>query len=175
MIHYSLPKRPYEAIEIHPFSINGVNYLIVVEYYSRFFELKKLKRNNTENRTQALCQIFMRFGAPAIVRSDIVPQFASAQFKAFVERWGSSHITSRTYFPQSDGTAKGTVQTTKQLIMKSRNIHKALHAHRDAPGKKRFYTSRTEHEEATTNQRARGTTQAEATAEHCRIDRTKKA
>lgn len=138
MIFSPLPKHPWEAIGIDLFCVDGVNYLVVVDYYSRFFELKKLKRTTTENITQALSQIFARFGAPAIIRSDNGPQFASAQFKAFVKQWGSSHVTSSPYFPQSNGAAERTVQTAKQLIKKSPNIHKALLAHRDTPGKEGF-------------------------------------
>ncbi|KAL3234020.1 hypothetical protein MRX96_022773 [Rhipicephalus microplus] len=138
MILSPLPKHPWEAIGIDLFCVDGVNYLVVVDYYSRFFEIKKLKRTTTENITQALSQIFARFGAPAIIRSDNGPQFASAQFKAFVKQWGSSHVTSSPYFPQSNGVAERTVQTAKQLIKKSPNIHKALLTHRDTPGKEGF-------------------------------------
>ncbi|KAL3186395.1 hypothetical protein MRX96_028109 [Rhipicephalus microplus] len=133
-----LSKHPWEAIGIDLFCVDRVNYLVVVDYYSRFFEIEKLKRTNTENITQALSPIFARFGAPAIIRSDNGPQFASPQFKAFVKQWGSSHVTSSPYFPLSNGAAERTVQTAKQLIKKSPNIHKALLAHRDTPGKEGF-------------------------------------
>ncbi|KAL3212626.1 hypothetical protein MRX96_008035 [Rhipicephalus microplus] len=68
MIVSPLPKHPLEAIGIDLFCVDGVTYLVVVDYYSRFFEIKKLKRTTTENKTQALSQIFARFGAPAIIR-----------------------------------------------------------------------------------------------------------
>ncbi|KAL3191270.1 hypothetical protein MRX96_018834 [Rhipicephalus microplus] len=99
---------------------------------------RSLKRTTTQNTTEALSQICARFGVPAIIRSDNGPQFASAQFKAFVKQWGSSHVTSSPYFPQSDGAAEKTVQTAKQLIKKSPNIHKALLAHRYTPRKEGF-------------------------------------
>ncbi|KAL3193867.1 hypothetical protein MRX96_000154 [Rhipicephalus microplus] len=40
--------------------------------------------------------------------------------------------------PSEQRWAKRTVQTAKQLIKKSPNIHKALLAHRDTPGKEGF-------------------------------------
>ncbi|KAL3255538.1 hypothetical protein MRX96_017440 [Rhipicephalus microplus] len=138
MILSPLPKHPWEAIGIDVFWVDGVNYLVVVGYYSHFFEIKNLKRTTTENITQALSQIFAPFGAPAIMRSDNGPQFASAQLKAFVKQWGSSHVTSSPYFPLSNGAAGRTVQTAKQLIKKSPNVHKALLAHRDKPRKEGF-------------------------------------
>ncbi|KAL3179150.1 hypothetical protein MRX96_038251 [Rhipicephalus microplus] len=87
MILSPLPKHPWEAIGIDLFCVDGVNYLDVVDYYSRFFEIKKLKHATTENITEALSQIFARFGAPAIIRSENGPQLASAHFKAFVKQW----------------------------------------------------------------------------------------
>ncbi|XP_064462025.1 uncharacterized protein K02A2.6-like [Ornithodoros turicata] len=72
------------------------------------------------------------------IRSDNGPQFASAEFRAFLKDWGISHKTSSPYYAQSNGAAERTVQTTKQLLKKSSDIQQALMIHRATPGKEGY-------------------------------------
>lgn len=133
LLHTPLPNHPWEVVGADLFNESGENYLVVVDYFSRFFELEKLRKTTTQDITRELSEMFAHFGAPAIIRSDNGPQFASAEFERFAKEWGSRHVTSSPYYPQSNGAVERTIQTAKQLLKKSPNIHKALLAHRDTP------------------------------------------
>ncbi|XP_064468401.1 uncharacterized protein K02A2.6-like [Ornithodoros turicata] len=129
-----LPERPWEEIGMDLFTLQGENYLVIVDYYSRFFELIKLKATTTTDVIRGLKPIFARFGVPDVVRSDNGPQFASAEFRAFMKEWNILHRTSSPYYAQSNGAAERTVQLAKQFLTKTPEIEQALMAHRATPG-----------------------------------------
>ena len=54
--------------------------------------------------------IFARHGIPETVISDNGPQYSSAEFSKFAQKWGFSHLTSSPKYPQSNGEAERTVQ-----------------------------------------------------------------
>uniref|UniRef100_A0A147BN06 RNA-directed DNA polymerase n=1 Tax=Ixodes ricinus TaxID=34613 RepID=A0A147BN06_IXORI len=138
LLQTPLPERPWEVIGMDLFSFEGDNYLVVVDYFSRFFELVKLRTTTTKDITKALRPMFARFGTPDVIRSDNGPQFASADFKSFTRDWSIKHVTSSPYYPQSNGAAERTVQTGKQLLRKSPDVEQALLAHRATPGKEGY-------------------------------------
>lgn len=120
------------------FTLEGKEYVVVVDYYSRFFELEQLPRTATKNIALVLEPMFARYGVPRTIRTDNGPQFTSTEFKELVHHWGASHTTSSPYYPQSNGMAERAVQTAKQLLRKSSNIHEALLAYRATPSVEGF-------------------------------------
>ncbi|XP_064479149.1 uncharacterized protein K02A2.6-like [Ornithodoros turicata] len=129
-----LPERPWEEIGMDLLKLQGENYLVIVDYYSRFFELVKLKTTTTTDVIRGLKPIFARFGVPDVVRSDNGPQLASAEFRAFLKEWNVLHRTSSPYHAQSNGAAERTVQLAKQFLTKTPEVEQALMAHRATPG-----------------------------------------
>ncbi|CAC5372521.1 unnamed protein product [Mytilus coruscus] len=65
--------------------------------------------------------------------SDNGPQFPSLEFKRFATEYRFKHTTSRPHYAQSNGQAERSVQTVKKLIMKSKDLHKALLDYRNTP------------------------------------------
>lgn len=110
------------------------NYLVVVDYFSKFFELLQLRTTTTADIISELRPMFARYGIPDVVRSDNGPQFASNEFRRFLASYDCRHITSSPYYPQSNGQAERAVQTAKALLAKSTDVHDALLAHRTTPG-----------------------------------------
>ena len=49
MIATPLPERPWQKVATNLFYHSGKTYIIVVNYYSRFFEIDPLKSTTTEN------------------------------------------------------------------------------------------------------------------------------
>lgn len=133
-----LPEHPWDTVGIDLFMLEGKEYVVVVDYYSRFFELEQLKRTTTKDTALVLEPIFARFGVPRTIRTDNGPQFTSTEFKELVNRWGASHTTSSPYYAQSNGMAERAVQTAKQLLKKSSNVNEALLAYRATPGVEGF-------------------------------------
>ena len=56
---------------------NGQQYMVVVDYYSRYIELVYLANTITHTVTSKLKYIFARFGIPNLLVSDNGPQFSS--------------------------------------------------------------------------------------------------
>jgi len=82
---YDIPATPWIKIVTDIFTLNGADYLIVVEYTSNFPEIVKLRGTTSKDRLGALESIMARFGTPKIVFSDNAPQFSSAGFLSFAK------------------------------------------------------------------------------------------
>ena len=100
--------------------IQGQHYLLLVDYYSNFFELARLGSN-----TRAMCVIdairsqFARHGSPEVLVSDNGLQFACREFRTFTQLWDIEHVTSSPRYPQSNGQAERAIGTVKNLMKKA--------------------------------------------------------
>ncbi|KAI5621586.1 hypothetical protein C0J50_18855 [Silurus asotus] len=127
------PTRPWSMVGADLFQKDNKHYLVIVDYFSRFFEVSKLSSTTAEAVIEHFKSIFARHGIPEVVRSDNGPQFASECFRAFARGWGFDHVTSSPHFPQSNGEAERAVRTIKNLPKKSADSYLALMAYRAAP------------------------------------------
>ena len=91
-------------------------YIIVVDYYSRFFEVAKLAQASAKHVIEKLKQIFACHRSPEYFYLDNGPQYINQEFKDFAKLWGFTHSPR---FPQSNGEAERTVQTVKSILKKS--------------------------------------------------------
>ena len=119
MMPPTLPERPWQRISVDLFHHSGKEYIIALDYYSRFFEIAPLKNTMSESAINHLKSFFSRHGIPEIIISDNDPQFSAAKFSKFAEEWGFTDLTSSPHYPQSNGEAERAVQTAKDLITKS--------------------------------------------------------
>ena len=138
LLHHDIPSYPWEHVGIDLFYISGRYYLIIVDYYSRFFEADELGINTYTNLIiQKLKSHFSRFGIPLMITSDNGPQFTSETFKDFMRQWGIRHNTSSPNHPQSNGLAEKTVGIAKAMIMKTKksktDLELALLEYRNTP------------------------------------------
>lgn len=113
-------------------------YLVIVDYFSRYFEVAKLTSTTSEAVIDHIKSIFARHVKHEVVLSDNGPQFASEIFRQFTRDWGFSHVTSSPHFPQSNGEAERAVRTIKCLLKKSGDPYLALMAYRAAPLANRY-------------------------------------
>ena len=120
LINRKIPLRPWEVVATDLFTVNGLDYLLVVDFYSRIPEIEKLENTSSATVISKLKSIFARHGIPAEVVSDNGPQHTSNEFKKFVSDWDFKHNTSSPRYPQSNGLAEKYVQITKRLIEKAR-------------------------------------------------------
>lgn len=114
------------------FSYKRHNYLLVVDYHSRYPEVIYMRSTNSEAVINAVKSIFARFGIPAVVQSDNRPQFASHAFAAFA-LWLPTHHLNPNY-PQSNGEVERMVRTIKELFAKADDPFLALLSYRDTAG-----------------------------------------
>ena len=133
LISTPLPEYPWQKIASDLFYLDGCDYLMVTDYFSRYPEVIKLRSTTSSGIIEALKAIFSRHGIPQILISDNGPQYSSEEFTKFASRYNFLHITSSPYFPQSNGCAERAVQTVKTLLKESTDPHLSLLTYRTTP------------------------------------------
>lgn len=125
--------RPWQKVAVD-FYKHEKWYMIIVDYYSRFFEIFELSSLTEEAIIPKMKEIFARYGIPEVVRSDNGTQFSS-KFRVFAQKYDFCHVTSSPKFSQSNGGVERAVQTAKRLIKKNKDedIFLALLAYRTSP------------------------------------------
>uniref|UniRef100_A0A1A8V0X7 Gypsy retrotransposon integrase-like protein 1 n=1 Tax=Nothobranchius furzeri TaxID=105023 RepID=A0A1A8V0X7_NOTFU len=112
------PTRLWELVGADLFEWSNSQYLVVVDYFSRYIEIAKLSSTTSAAVIDHLKSIFARHGIPTELRSDNGRQFSSEHFQKFASEWGFAHTTSSPRFPQSNGEAERAVRTVKSLLQK---------------------------------------------------------
>ena len=133
LIPSKLPEYPWQKVGTDLFEWKKDNYLLIVDYYSRYIEVAKLKRTTAEEVILHTKSIFARHGIPEVIISDNGPQYVSAEYQNFAQKYEFEHITSSPYYPQSNGEAERAVQTVKSLLKKEGDPYLALLAYRTTP------------------------------------------
>ena len=76
----SFPSQQWERLGMDLFQLKGKSYLLVVDYYLRWVEVKRLHNQLAATVISALKEIFTAHGIPDLVISDNGPQFACELF-----------------------------------------------------------------------------------------------
>lgn len=131
----SFPSRPWERVGTDLFCHKNRYYVLVVDYFSRWAEVRALETSQTSaDVVNKMKSIFATHGIPDIVVSDNGPQYNSATFQSFAKAYDFSHVTSSPRYPQSNGEAERAVQTVKALLTKNdSDPYLGLLAYRTAP------------------------------------------
>ena len=98
--------RPWSRVGSDLFELHQKVYLIVVDYTSRWFEIRELKTTTAAAVIRHMCEIFAVHGIPDMVVSDNGPQYAREEFREFAKDWGFTHVTSSPLHPQANGEAE---------------------------------------------------------------------
>ena len=75
------------------FTCGGEDYLVIVDYYSKFPELYELTEKKATADILKMKETFARHGTPGQLVSDNMP-FNSGEFRAFATDWGIEQLTS---------------------------------------------------------------------------------
>ena len=134
---HEIPDRAWSKVGLDLFHFDQDEYLLCVDYYSKYPEIARLPQTSSKQVIIALKSMFARHGIPDVIMSDNGPQFASEEFANFAKTWEFKHITSSPGFPQSNGQSERTIQSVKNLLKKARECHGdpyiALLEYRNAP------------------------------------------
>jgi transposase InsO family protein len=128
-----LPDLPWQQVATDLFELDGRHFIVVVDYYSRFFELTQLKSQTSDDVIKAMKNIFARHGIPMLCVSDGGPCYRSAEFQTFASTYGFQHRMSSPRFSQANGAAERAVQTAKSLLRRADDQFLALLAYRTTP------------------------------------------
>ncbi len=133
---HEVPQRPWEKVGVDIFQLAGRDYLLVVDYFSKFPEVALLQDKTASSVISNLKAIFGRHGIPDVLMADNMP-FSSYRMQTFAEEWNFRIITSSPTYAQSNGQAERAIQTVKHLIKKAHDAGTdpslALLMYRNAP------------------------------------------
>ena len=74
MIPSKLPERPWQKVATDLFDWKGQEFVLVVDYFSRYCEIGVLRKSTSQEVISHLKAIFARHGIPETVISDNGPQ-----------------------------------------------------------------------------------------------------
>ena len=98
---------PFQAVATDYFNVRGKNYLLTVDRFTNWPDLRQASAATAEagaaGLMKALRQLFAQFGVPEHLSSDGGPEYTSHILKDFMSRWGITHRLSSAYHPQSNG------------------------------------------------------------------------
>ncbi|KAK7111890.1 hypothetical protein V1264_011443 [Littorina saxatilis] len=119
LIPHEEPSLPWEKLGTDILDFNGKQFLILVDYYSKYFEVGLLQGTTGPDIITQLKSHFARYGIPKQLISDNGPQFSCSAFAKFAETWGFQHTTSSPRYSQANGLAERSVQTMKDMLKKA--------------------------------------------------------
>lgn len=109
---------PFERIHTDFFHLNGRNFLIVVDSFSKYVEIVMMKTTVTNAVIDKFQKFFTVFGLPTILVSDNGPPFNSNVFQKYCKMLGIDFMNSPPWHPPSNGLAERGVQTAKKCLIR---------------------------------------------------------
>ena len=122
---WTVADHPWEMVGADIFHLNGTYFLIVVDYFSNFWEIDRLTTITSAEVILHSRRRFVRYEIPVAFVSKNGPKFASKVFQDFARSWGFVHFTSSPEHPRSNGKSESAVKTAKQLLRKAATDHQA--------------------------------------------------
>lgn len=118
-----LPTGPWQdvAADILCQMPTGEHLFVVVDYFSRFYEVVIMNTITANSIIKALEPIFARYGYPQSLKTDNGPLFVAESFEAYLEHNGIEHRRSTPYWPQ----ANGEVERQNRSLLKAMKIAKS--------------------------------------------------
>ncbi len=105
-----IPKNRFEIVSSDLFSIKGDNFLILVDHFSKYWEISHLQETTAEAVIEELKQHFARHGIPKLLISDNGPQYQCHEFRTFAKDWQFTHHTSSPHHTRGNATAEAAVK-----------------------------------------------------------------
>ena len=119
----TLPEGPWQdrAIDLLGPLPSGHSILVVVDYYSRYYEYAIMTSTTTVKVIDNLEENFSRHCLPTTIKSDNGPQFRSEEFQEYCKQNGIVHLKTTPNWPQ----ANGEVERQNSSLMKRIGIAQA--------------------------------------------------
>ena len=117
MLSHAVPGRPWAKVGADLFELCGQHYLVLVDYYSNFFELMRLTSSIPAKCViDAMRSRHARHGSPELLMSDNGPQFSYSEFQDFTRKWDIEHVTSSPRYAKCNGQVERAVGTINSLV-----------------------------------------------------------
>ena len=136
IIAHEVKAQPFAKVGADLFQFGGKDYLIVVDYYSKYPEIALLENKAAPCVILHLKSIFARHGIPEELVADNNP-FNSKDFESFAKEYGFKFSPCSPHYHQSNGLAERSVRTVKSMLKKANKEKKdpyiALMEYRNTP------------------------------------------
>ena len=100
LLCHESPTRPWEKISIDLFEIEGTDYVITVDYYSRFFEVNQLNTKTSKEVIRKVQSHLAHHDIPDQILSDNGHPFSSAAFQDFAKQYAPQATLSQMAKPK---------------------------------------------------------------------------
>lgn len=123
---------PFYKIGIDIGFFENKDYLILIDYYSKWIEIEFIKNKQISTIITVLEKIFATHGYPTIIISDNNP-FNSYEFAEFAKENSIQLNFTAPHHHQSNGMSENAVKIAKKILEKNKNLNKALLEYRNTP------------------------------------------
>ena len=114
----TLPEGPWQdvAVDFLGPMPTGESILVVVDYYSRYYEIAIMRSTTREKTILALRTIFVRHGLPRSLKNDNGPQSRSDVFRQYLADHGIVHHRVTPLWPQANGEVERENASIEKLL-----------------------------------------------------------
>lgn len=138
-----LPSQPWQhlAMDFLGPLPSGHHILVVIDYYSRYFEIEIMTRIDSKATIGRLKIMFARHGFPSTITADNGRQFVSQEMKDYLELNNIQLISTIPFWPQMNGEVERQNRSLLKRLIISQNtkgdwreeLYKYLHMYRSTP------------------------------------------
>ena len=93
LLAHDVPSRPWTKVASDKFQIKGDNYLLVTDYYSKFYFVEKMPTTTSIAIANKSAQRFSMFGPPLEIVTDNDPQYVGQPYEDMCSKWNIKHTT----------------------------------------------------------------------------------
>ena len=133
MMPSKTPDYPWAEAASDIFTFKSKNYVLSVDYYSKYIEVTELNDLSAFSTIEALKGHFERHGIPERLTTDCGTQYTSVEFKNFAKASNFQHVLISPKHLKANGEAEAAVKIVKSLWRKNNDKHKALMVYRATP------------------------------------------
>ena len=119
MQSHQIPDRPWSRVAADQFKLHGKDYIVLVDFYSDFIEIKELQENTSSAVIEFLKEQYSRYGIPDTLVTDNGPQFTSQEFRQFTRSWEFVHVSSFPHHHRANWKMEAAVKVAKSLLKKA--------------------------------------------------------
>ena len=126
---WEIPLHPWTKLVTDLFHFEGVPYLLIVDYTSRFQVVHKLSSMTEQHVANHCKQVFSEHGQSETLISHNGPCYTVDAFTSVMQTYHVDHITSSSHYLQSNGLAMKYKQIAKSLFYKTKgggNIYSSV-------------------------------------------------
>lgn len=116
---WNILDKPWECLLHIDFAgpFEGYSWFIVIDAYSHWLEIVKMKSTTLDKVVKALRSLFAQYGVPKMIVSDNGPQFILEEYEKFCKGNGVTVVHSAPRHSHTNGMAERVIQTFKKCYL----------------------------------------------------------